>query len=182
MRWPQQAARRLPSFQYPYAVRKVTQANYKKDPHYGRVVRAVNEALSAGHVVAPVEIFVRMQLLSAKDLESWRFGRVPYLERVIHCNLEKAERILRLLRFHAEARVLKPSRTYYRRWGKGPKQELRFSKFGVPRIEELYATHFVDNKALASEKPAPQPLPDDDFAAELEAMATDEEDGHDVPF
>jgi hypothetical protein len=60
------------------------------------------------------------------DLENWRFGRVPNLERVIHCNLEKAERILRLLRFHAEARGLKPSRTYYRRWGKGPKQELRF--------------------------------------------------------
>ena len=163
-------------------MRKVTQANYKKDPHYGRVVRAVNELLASSKVVTPVDVFVRMQLLSAADLENWRFGRVPYLERVIHCNLEKAERILRLLRFHAEARGLKPSRTYYRRWGKGPKQELRFSKFGVPRLEELYATHFVDIKALASEKPAPQPMPDDKLAAELEAMSTDEDDGHDVPF
>jgi hypothetical protein len=35
---------------------------------------------------------------------------------------------------------------------------------------------------LASEKPAPQPMPDDEFAAELEAMSTDEGDGHDIPF
>lgn len=171
-----------PYLRYAYLVRKVNQANYQKDPHYPRVVRAVNELLSAGHVVTPVEAFVRMQLLNAKDLEEWRFGRVPYLERIIHCNLEKAERILRLLRLHAEARGLKPSRTFYRRWGKGPKQELRFSKLGVPRLEELYATHFVDIKALPPKKPATQPPPDTDFAAEMDAMPTDDDDGHDIPF
>jgi hypothetical protein len=160
----------------------VTQANYTKDPHYVRVVRAVNELLSAGPVIAPVDVFVRMQLLRAKDLEDWRFGRVPYLERVIQCNLEKAERILRLLRLHAEARGLKPSRTFYRRWGKGRKQELRFSKFGLPRLEELYATHFVNLKALPPKKPAPQPLPDDDLAARLEDMTTDEEGDSDIPY
>ena len=29
------------------------------------------------------------------------------------------------------------------RWGKGPKQRLRFSKSGKPKLEEVYATHFV---------------------------------------
>jgi hypothetical protein len=135
-------------------------------------------------VVAPVEVFVRMQLLKAEDLENWRFGRVPCLERVIHCNLEKAERILRLLRLHAEARGLKPSRTFYRRWGKGPKQELRFSKFGVPRLEELYATHFVEinRKPILSKTPAPPAMTDEEFAAEMDAMATNDDDGHDIPF
>jgi hypothetical protein len=163
-------------------VRKVNQSNYRKDPYYGRVVRAVNELLPAGHVVAPVEVFVRMQLLSAADVENWRFGRVPYLERVIHCNLEKAERILRLLRLHAEARGLKPSRTYYRRWGKGPKQELRFSKFGVPRLEELYATHFVEiNRKPVPSETLPRPeVTDDEFVTELEAISKDESDD-DIP-
>jgi hypothetical protein len=29
------------------------------------------------------------------------------------------------------------------RWGKGPKQRLRFTKTGDRRLEEAYATHFV---------------------------------------
>ena len=29
------------------------------------------------------------------------------------------------------------------RWGKGPKQRLRFTKTGDPTLEEAYATHFV---------------------------------------
>jgi hypothetical protein len=29
------------------------------------------------------------------------------------------------------------------RWGKGPKQRLRFTKTGDPAVEEAYATHFV---------------------------------------
>ena len=29
------------------------------------------------------------------------------------------------------------------RWGKGPKQRLRFTKTGEQKLEEVYATHFV---------------------------------------
>ena len=28
-------------------------------------------------------------------------------------------------------------------WGKGPRQRLRFTKTGEPKVEEAYATHFV---------------------------------------
>ena len=41
---------------------------------------------------------------------------------------------------------LKPSRTAYMSWGKGPKQRLRFSKYGTPRIEEMYSTHYIRQK------------------------------------
>jgi hypothetical protein len=136
-------------------MRKVTQGTYRKDPHYDRVVRAVNEILSSSQVVAPVEVFIRMGLLRREDLENWRFGRIPYLERVIQCNLSKAERILRILRLHAQDRGLKPSDTVYRRWGKGCKQILRFSRFGHPRLEGFYAQHFVKG----SGKPAPPAEP-----------------------
>lgn len=124
-------------------MRRVNQSNYRADPYYPRVVRAVNEILDSGSVVAPVEVFIRMELLAPGDLEDWRSGRVPYLERVIRCNLSKAERILRLLRLHAQARRLKLSHTVYRRWGKGPKRALRFSRFGHPRLECFYSEHFV---------------------------------------
>lgn len=76
-------------------------------------------------------------------LEDWRRGRVPYLERVIVCNLSRLSRILRILRFHAHDLRLKPSATVYKRWGKGAKERLRFTKTGEPRLEEAYATHFV---------------------------------------
>jgi hypothetical protein len=42
-----------------------------------------------------------MDLLSPESAENWRRGRVPYLERVVRCNLSKASRILRILRMHA---------------------------------------------------------------------------------
>jgi hypothetical protein len=70
-------------------------------------------------------------------------GRVPFLERVINGNLTRLGRLLRILRFHAHDLNLKPSWTAYMRWGKGPKQRLRFTKTGDPKLEEAYATHFV---------------------------------------
>jgi hypothetical protein len=83
-----------------------------------------------------------MGLLTREHLEDWRHGRVPYLEQVIHCNLTRLSRLLRILRFLAHDLNLKPSGTAYMRWGKGPKQRLRFTKTGDPKLEEAYATHF----------------------------------------
>ena len=66
-----------------------------------------------------------------------------YLERVIHCNLSRLSRLLRILRFHAHDLNLKPSLTAYMRWGTGAKQSLRFTKTGDPGLEKSYATHLV---------------------------------------
>ncbi len=117
--------------------------NHSKDPLYPRIVRAVDSILKDGKVVAPVNVLVRMDLLKPEHLENWRFGRVPYLERVINCNLNKLSRLLRILRFHAHELNLKPSWTAYMRLGKGPKQRLRFTKTGDNNLEKVYATHFI---------------------------------------
>jgi hypothetical protein len=118
-------------------------ATYREDPLYSRVVRAVDAILRHGKVVTPVDVLVGMGLLMPEQLEDWRRGRVPYLERVIHCNLTRLSRLLRILRFHAHDLKLVPSVTVYKRWGKGPKQLLRFTKTGDPTLEEAYARHFV---------------------------------------
>ena len=34
----------------------------------------------------------------------------------------------------------------YKKWGKGKKIKLRFSKSGNPKIEESYATHYAGSK------------------------------------
>jgi hypothetical protein len=124
-------------------MRKPSVASYRQDPLYPRVASVVEEILRRGNIVTPVDVIVGVGLLTLEHLEEWRRGRVPYLERVINCNLTRLGRLLRILRFHAHDLNLKPSMTAYLCWGKGPKQRLRFTKTGDPRLEEAYATHFV---------------------------------------
>ncbi len=118
-------------------------ANYQQDPYYARIVKAVDGLLREKGFVAPVELFIRMDLLSPESVENWRRGRIAHLERAIRCNLAKASRILRILRMHAQDLELKPSHTEYKRWTKGSRPLLRFSKTGDHNIEDAYARHFV---------------------------------------
>jgi hypothetical protein len=120
-----------------------TVASYRDDPLYPRITRAVHALLGHSNVVTLVDVLIAMELLTRDHLEDWRHGRVPFLEQVIHCNLTRLGRLIRILRFHAHDLNLKPSWTAYMRWGKGPKQRLRFTKTGDPKVEEAYATHFV---------------------------------------
>ena len=117
--------------------------SYREDPLYPRIVRAVEGLLARGKAVAPVDVLVKMGMLESARLEDWRFGRVPYLEKVIHGNLTRLARLLRILRYHAHDLNLVPSTTAYVRWGKGPKKRLRFTKTGEKRLEEAYSRHFV---------------------------------------
>jgi hypothetical protein len=42
----------------------------------------------------------------------------------------------------------KASFTAYKKWGKGNKVDLRFSKSGDANIEKFYSTHFVSSEHL----------------------------------
>jgi hypothetical protein len=95
----------------------VSVAAYREDPLYPMVARAVDGLLQYGKLVAPVDVLIGMGLLTREHHENWR--RLPYLERVINCNLTRLPRRLRILRFHAHDLDLKPSWTAYMRWGKG---------------------------------------------------------------
>ena len=122
------------------AKQRMSAAAFRTDPMFLRIER---DLLANGNVVAPIDVLMGMGLLRRDHLDDWRLGRVPYLERVITCNLTRLSRLLRLLRFHAHDLNLKPSTTVYMRHGKGPKQRLRFTKTGDPNLELAYATHFV---------------------------------------
>lgn len=135
------------------AKRGVTVETFRDDPLYPRISRAVEQILRHGKVVAPVDVLVRMNLLAPQRLDDWRRGRVPYLEKVIDCNLTRLSRLLRILRFHAHDLKLVPSFTAYNRRTKGPAHRLRFTKTGDRRLEQAYATHFV----WPGKKPFPLP-------------------------
>src|SRR5262244_862948 len=124
-------------------LRKITLTNYRHDRYYARIVKATEDLLREKGFVAPIELFIRMDLLSPSSVENWRRGRIPYLERAIQCNLSKANRILRILRMHAHDLDLKPVPTVYKRWTRGPRTLLDFSKTGDRAVEEAYARHFL---------------------------------------
>lgn len=124
-------------------MKEITLANYRQDRYYARIVKATGDLVREKGFVAPIELFIRMELLSPESVEDWRRGRIPYLERAIQCNLSRASRILRILRMHAHDLDLKPALTVYKRWTTGPRTLLQFSKTGARALEDSYARHFL---------------------------------------
>ena len=125
-------------------MKKISQSNYKKDKLYSPVARAIAEIMKTEDAVTPVDVLMRMNRIDKKAYEDWRFGRIPYLEKICLGSLGKANRILRILRLHAESLHLVPSQTVYRKWGRGKKRIiLRFSKSGHPNLERAYSTHYL---------------------------------------
>ena len=131
----------------------------------GKVNSAMYRRCRDRGYATPVDVLMEIGYLSKKDYENWRYGRVPYLERVCTANLSKLSTVMRQMRVYAQKAGLKPSFCYYKRWGlkkKGgqghkPVIQLRFSKSGDPEIELRYATHFVDMKRVSQLKSAKQP-------------------------
>jgi len=101
-----------------------------------------NELIHEKGYISVVDVLMRLEYLSQSDYENWRFGRIDFLERVCKVNLTKLSRISRFIRKHANNLNLKPSWTSYRKYGKGVKIQLRFSKSGNENVEKNYATHY----------------------------------------
>lgn len=112
--------------------------------------------------LSPVDMLMKIGVLSAKDYENWRLGRVPYLEKVCKTNLSTLSFIIKELRIYAKQNHLKSSWTAYNQWGiKGKKISLRFSKSGDPLIEKAYATHYVVNNKRVMEIDCSKREPED---------------------
>ena len=120
----------------------------------GKVRESVYTRIQKQGYVAPVEVMMDVGVLSKESYENWRFGRVPYLERVCNVNLHKLATLMHEIRSLAVKYGYEPSVTLYKKWGKGTKITLRFSKYGNPRIEEHYSTHYLDRKRLKQMKAA----------------------------
>ncbi|WP_459938587.1 hypothetical protein [Desulfonatronum parangueonense] len=126
-------------------MKTVTIGTYRKDKLYPRVVRAVASLLRDSDEISPVAEFMQTGNLAPKDYEAWRRGQVPCLERVFQGNLSKANRYLRILRFHVHDLNMVPSRHTYRQYG--TKRTLRFSLSGDPGVEQACARHFRWNQS-----------------------------------
>lgn len=101
------------------------------------VRRHATELIKEKGYISPVDLLVKMERLTPKQVEDWRMKRIPYLERVTAGNLGKLNHTLKALKNFAKEQNLKPSITVYKSWGKGPKKKLRFSKTSNPYQEEF---------------------------------------------
>ena len=123
-------------------MKTVTVETYKSDKYYSNIVKATAAILSERDEIRPIDVFIKMSLLSIEDLEKWHSGKIPYLEKAIKCNLSKAARILRILRMHAHDLDMDPRVVDY--WKNNSKKAtLRFSKMNNAKVEEAYKRHFL---------------------------------------
>ena len=142
-------------------MKDVTTTTYRKDEYYPQVVQAMARILMRSDVVAPVEVLIEMGNLSAKHHDAWRAGRIPYLERVFEGSLSKANRILRIIGFHAHNLNMIPIQTTYRA-SSGKHPMLTFSKSGAKHLEKAYSRNYKWNqspekKQKAIEDAVPEP-------------------------
>ena len=96
--------------------------------------------------IAPVDLFMKINILDKRDYEAWRMGRIPYLEKVCSGNLSKISLIMKELRGYALKNNFKTSYTAYKKWGKVNSTNLIFSKSGKKEIEGAYSTHYIGPK------------------------------------
>ena len=115
-----------------------------------RMNEVSTELLREKGYISFVDVLLRMGKLAKEDHEAWRLGTIPYLERAIRLNLSQLKDMLHTLKDNARKGGLRPSRTVYVSWGKGPRRPLRFSRSGNPGIEQAYATHFVTPRESVS--------------------------------
>ena len=94
--------------------------------------------------ISSVDVLMKLEYLNKKGYEDWRFGRVPYLERVCNTNLSKLTLINSLIKKFANELKLKGSITEYHKHSGKVKRKLQFSKSGDSKIEKLYSTHYLD--------------------------------------
>ena len=116
-----------------------------------RVARAAETALSRQHYVSAIDVLCGMGLLLPMHVDSWRKGRVDYLEQVIQGNLHKISSAMEIFRRWAREKGLKPSETGYVRRARSGIIPLQFSKSGDPAIEKSYSTHYL-SPALSERK------------------------------
>ena len=83
----------------------------------GKIHSSMYHQLQVRGYAAPVDVLVDTGILPKQKYEDWRFGRVRDLEAVCNANLKRLSFVLHQMRVYAQARDLKPSFCYYKRWG-----------------------------------------------------------------
>ena len=105
-----------------------------------RVERAVAALLERDGRLTYLSLLAELGVLTPGDVEAWRAGHVPCLEKVIRTNLTKLTRIQTAVRRIARARGLD------RHVQRAPRGR-RYSKTGNPFVEEEYGATYRQKRS-----------------------------------
>jgi len=117
-----------------------TEAKLRRD-----IAAAGSAAVAKNGYVTAIDVLLGTGWVQPDEIEEWRRGRVPYLERVIVASLPKIGAAMWVFRRWAEDAGLRPSETVYVSWTRD-RRRLRFSRSGDPSIERVYRTHWLPPK------------------------------------
>lgn len=107
-----------------------------------------NQLITDKGFICSIDILCELGILSKAQIKDWRFGKIPYLEKVCNKNLGTLTFINRTIKEIAKDKNLKQSWTAYNKFGKGVKSRLIFSKTREDNIENAYATHYIDTEKI----------------------------------
>jgi hypothetical protein len=105
-----------------------------------------SELLRENGNISFVDILFRMEELTKKQYEHWRFHRVSCLERVVMINLPRLNLMLRILRQNAKKGGLRPGKTVYVSWGKTGKDSVEIQQIRGPEYRRGVLDTFPQTK------------------------------------
>jgi hypothetical protein len=108
-----------------------------------RVVRAAESALEDHSYVSSLDILCGIGLLAQSHVDSWRQGRVDFLEPLIQGSPHKITSSMAIFLQWAKDKGLQPTETEYLRRTPTGTVQLRFSLSSLAEIENIYRMHFV---------------------------------------
>jgi len=113
-----------------------------------KIQKISNQLIEDKGFICSIDILHKLDILSKAQINDWRFGKIPYLEKVCSKNLGTLTFINKTIKQIAKDKKLKPSWTAYNKFGKGVKSRLIFSKTKDENIENAYATHYIDTEQI----------------------------------
>jgi hypothetical protein len=116
-----------------------------------RVYRAAEAALARQHYVSFIDVLCGMGLLASSAVDSWRKGRIDYLESVIQGSPNKISSSIAIFLRWAQEKGLKPTQADYTRSARSGTVPLQFFRSTDPRIEKIFHTHYI-SRALSERK------------------------------
>jgi hypothetical protein len=119
-----------------------------------KVKQICHELVFKQGYISSIDVLQNLGYLTNENVKSWRFGKIPYLEKVCNTNLASLSFINKEIRQIAKELNLKNSLTVYMKYGKGVKIKLRFSKTGDENNEKFYSTHYIDENRITELKQA----------------------------
>ena len=93
-----------------------------------------------------MDVLIKLVFITEADFQNWRFGKIPYLEKVCQANLHKLSAVNRLIRKYSAECNPEALWTEYNKWGKGPKKETHFQQIPRPQNREFVCNSFSEQK------------------------------------